>query len=352
MAVLDERNDEISHHILKTLIRDMESKVNEHEEGVEEAEEEFEELQHENDSLRELIEKLQKDNAQLKDKVETLEHDSEKLVGLQMEMTMVKEDLSRERTKNQSVVDSAISSHTQVEAERDTAVSELRDVKQQLAAALGDLKVAHADHVRIMAANPNLQAALEAFQAERQAEMEIINEHRLDSEQPIESAHVAAIRAVKQTHEPQLYEVQKAANNTVQNAKNEMELLEGNIETLKSENNQMRRSLDEAIHRLQSTQEDVIDRNVMKNILLDWCMLEDQTKRHQVPEVMANLLHFSDEEKEKLHLISVDLDSVRARVVSALAAPLPPPKADVEHLEGSNVREKWINFLMAETDDG
>ena len=214
LAVLDERNDEISHHILKTLIRDMESKVNEHEEGVEEAEEEFEELQHENDSLRELIEKLQKDNAQLKDKVETLEHDSEKLVGLQMEMTMVKEDLSRERTKNQSVVDSAISSHTQVEAERDTAVSELRDVKQQLAAALGDLKVAHADHVRIMAANPNLQAALEAFQAERQAEMEIINEHRLDSEQPIESAHVAAIRAVKQTHEPQLYEVQKAANSS------------------------------------------------------------------------------------------------------------------------------------------
>lgn len=39
--------------------------------------------------------------------------------------------------------------------------------------------------------------------------MEIINEHRLDSEQAIESAHEAAIRAVKQTHKAQLYEVQK-----------------------------------------------------------------------------------------------------------------------------------------------
>jgi hypothetical protein len=349
MAVLDERNEEIAR--LKTLIREMESKVNEHEEGVEEAEEELEELQHENDSLRVLLEKLQKDNTQLKDKVETLENESEMLAGLQMEMNLVKEDLSRERTKNQTVVDSAISSHTQIESERDTALSELRDVKQQLAAALGDLEVARADNTRIMAANTNLQAALEAFQAEREAEMEIFDEQRQESEEAIKAAHEAATNALKQTHEAQLYEVQKAAKSTAQNAKTEMELLEGNIERLKSENNLMRRSLNEAIHRLQSTQEDVIDRNVMKNILLDWCMLKDQAKRHQVLEVMANLLHFSEEEKEKVHLTSVDLDSVRARVVSALAAPLPPPKADVEHLKGDNVREKWINFLMAETDD-
>lgn len=350
MAVLDERNEEITH--LKALIRDMESKVNEHEEGVEEAEEELDELQHENDSLRGLMEKLEQEKEQLKEKLETLEHDSEKLAGLQMEMTMVKEDLTRERTKNQTVVDSAITSHSQLESERDSALSELRDIKQQLAATLGDLEVARADNERIMTANGNLQNALEAFQDERQAEMKMIDEQRLEAEEGIKSAHEAAVAALKQTHEAQLYEVQIAANKTVQNAKNEMELLEGNIERLKSENNQMRRSLDEAIHRLQSTQEDVIDRNVMKNILLDWCMLKDKTKRHQVLEIMANLLHFSEEEKEKLHLTSVDLDSVRARVVGALAAPLPPSKADVEHLEGDNVREKWINFLLAETDDG
>jgi LPS O-antigen subunit length determinant protein (WzzB/FepE family) len=239
-----------------------------------------------------------------------------------------------------------------VETERDSALSELRDVKQQLAAALGDLEVARADNERIMMANTNLQSAIEAFQDERQAEMNMLDEQRLESEEAIKSAHEAALSALKQTHEANLYEVQIAANKTVQNAKNEMELLEGHIEKLKSENNQLRRSLDEAIHRLQSTQEDVIDRHVMKNILLDWCMLKDKTKRHQVLEVMANLLHFSDEEKEKVHLTSVDLDSVRARFVGALAAPLPPPKADVEHLEGSNVREKWINFLLAETDDG
>jgi chromosome segregation ATPase len=350
MALLDERNEEVSH--LKTIIRDMESKVNEHEEGVEEAEEELDELQHENDSLRATIEKLEKESKRLKDKVATLESNSENLIGLQMELTMVKEDLARERTKNQSVVDSAISTHTQVESERDAALSELRDVKQQLAATLGDLEVARADNTRLMTANSNLQGALEAFQDERQAEMRMIDEQRMESEEAIKSAHEAAMSAIRQTHEVQIHEVQKAADATVKKAMYEIELLEGNIAKLKSDNNQLRRSLDEAIHRLQSTQEDIIDRNVMKNILLDWCMLKDKTTRHQVLEVMANLLHFTDEEKEKVHLTTVDLDSVRARFVGALAAPLPPSKADVEHLEGDNVREKWINFLLAETDDG
>jgi hypothetical protein len=268
-----------------------------------------------------------------------------------MELTMLQEDLARERTKNQSVVDSAITSHTQVESERDAAISELRDLKRQLDAALADLEVAKADNSRVIMANSNLQAALEAFQDERQAEMKMIDEQRLQSEEAIKSAHATAMSALRQSHDDQIYQVQKAADSALKDSIHERELLEGTIEKLKAENRQIRRSLDEAIHRLQSSQEDVIDRNVMKNILLDWCLLKDKTKRHQVLEVMANLLHFSDEEKEKVHLTSVDLDSVRAKVVGALAVPLPPPKADVENLEGDNVREKWINFLMAETDD-
>ena len=329
----------------------MESKVNEHQEGEEEAEEELEEVHQENDSLRQTIEKLELEKNNLKDQVATLKSGSEELSGLQMELTMLKEERSRERTKNQAVMESAMSSRTQLETERDNALSELRDLKQQLAATIGDLEISRADYSRITMANDNLQSALEAFQDERLAEMDLIDEQRRESEDAIKSAHATATTAMKQIHENEMYEIQKASDNAVKNVMHEMELVEGNLEKLKSENNQMRRSLDEAIHRLQTTQEDVIDRNVMKNILLDWCTLNDKSKRHQVLQVMANLLHFSEEEKEKVHLTSKSLDSVRAKVVGALAAPLPPSKADVEHLEGSNVHEKWVNFLMAETDD-
>ena len=164
--------------------------------------------------------------------------------------------------------------------------------------------------------------------------------------------HETATSALQQIHETEMCEIQKASDVAVKNVMAEMDLLHGNVEKLKSENNQMRRSLDEAIHRLHSTQEDVIDRVAMKNILLGWITLNEKNMRQQVLQVMANLLHFSEEEKEKVHLTSMNLDSVGAKVVGALAAPLPPSKADIAHLEGGNVHEKWVNFLLAETDDG
>jgi len=119
MAVLDERDEEIK--CLKNSIREMESKVNEHQEGEEEAEEELEEVHQENDSLRQTIEKLKNENNRLKDQVSTLKSGSEELSALQIELTMLKEERNRERSKNQAVMDSAMSSHCQVEKERDNA---------------------------------------------------------------------------------------------------------------------------------------------------------------------------------------------------------------------------------------
>jgi len=350
MAILDEKDEEISR--LKKSIRSMESKVSEHQEGEEEAEDELEELHQENDSLRQVIENLQLETKKLKDELMTSKSGSEELSGLRMELTMLKEENIRERTKKQSVVDSAMSSRTQIESQRDTALSELRDAKQQLAAALGDLEISRSDNSRMMTANNNLQSALEAFQDEREAEMEMIDEQRREAENVFKSANATATSALRQIHEAEMDEIQKASDTAVKNVMHEMELLEDEMKKLKSENNQMRRSLDEAIHRLQNTQEDVIDRNVMKNILVDWCTLNDKRTRQQVLQIMANLLHFSEEEREKVHLTSRNLDSVGAKVVGALAAPFPQSKTDVEHLEGSNVHEKWVNFLMAETDDG
>ncbi|OEU07910.1 hypothetical protein FRACYDRAFT_264790 [Fragilariopsis cylindrus CCMP1102] len=351
MAILDERDEEISR--LKKSIRSIESKAKEHKEGEEEADEELDELHEENDSLRLVIENLKLDTKKVRDELSALKSESENSSGLRMELTMLKEQNNREKSKNNSLVDSAMSSRTQIESERDTALSELRDAKQQLAAALGDLEISRADNTRIMTANNNLQSALEAFQDERQAEMGMIDEQRREAEEGVKSAHATATSALKQIHEAEMYEIQKAGDKAVKNLMHEMELLENDMEKLKSEKNQMRRSLDEAIHRLQSTQEDVIDRNMMKNILVDWCTLNDQNKREQILQLMANLLHFSEDEREKVHLTSTShRNSVGSRVVGALRAPLPPSKADIEHLEGSNVREKWINFLMAETDDG
>jgi chromosome segregation ATPase len=268
-----------------------------------------------------------------------------------MELTMLREEHNREKAKSHSAVQSVMTNHSQVETERDAALAEVQDLKQQLSAVQADLELARADTDRIMVANNNLQTALEAFQDERQAELNMFQEQQKNNEAALEAAHQAAMEAAKQTSEAELRMVQQAADKAVKNAMDEISVLETKLEALRSENNQTRRSLDEAIHRLQSSQEDVIDRTLMKNIVIDWCTMKDNDKRHQVLELMAKVLDFSDEEKDKVHLTHMDIQHIRKSFVGALAAPLPPSKADVEHLEGENVREKWVNFLLAETDD-
>lgn len=110
----------------------------------------------------------------------------------------------------------------------------------------------------------------------------------------------------------------------------------------------LRRSLDEAIHRLQTSQEDVIDRVLMKNILLDWFSKTGKGKK-DVLALMASVLHFTEEEKDAIHI--GDHSGALGKVVGAVAAPLPPSAADIDHLEGDTVREKWVNFLLAEAGD-
>ena len=258
----------------------------------------------------------------------------------------------RERAKSQSAVQNAMSSHSQAETERDTALLEVRELKQQLTATLADLEIAKADASRITIANQNLQNALESFQDERQAEMSLLEEQRKETEEAINAANEAKAEATRQIHEAEMKQVQNASDAAVKNAMDEIHQLENKVEKYRLESSQLRRSLDEAIHRLQTTQEDIIDRTLMKNILLDWCTMKDKSKRHQVLQLMANVLHFSEEEREKVHLTEMDIQSVRSSIVNAVAAPLPPSKADIEHLEGTNVADKFVNFLMAETDDG
>jgi hypothetical protein len=106
----------------------------------------------------------------------------------------------------------------------------------------------------------------------------------------------------------------------------------------------LRRSLDEAIHRLQSNQEDVIDRSIMKNILLDWHAKSGKNRR-DVLHIMASLLHFTEEEKDKVGVGDNPHTGPIGKVVGAVTAPL--PHSDL-HLEGDTVREKWVSFLLSE----
>jgi transcription initiation factor IIE alpha subunit len=262
---------------------------------------------------------------------------------------MLQEDRERERAKIQSYAQTNSANSAQLEAYRDALVAEAQDLKRQLAAAHADVEIARADTHRVMTANTNLQSALEAFQSEREAELALLEEQKLATEEATAAAHAAAIQATLEVNEAEILQIKRLADEQIIRTMEEVRKLEEKNERYRLDNVQMRRSLDEAIQRLQATQEDVIDRTLMKNILLDWLTKPNAKEKRQVLELMANVLHFTEEEKEKVHVD--EGGGALERVIHSVAAPFPPSKADVEHLEGENVRDKWINFLLAETDD-
>ena len=177
----------------------------------------------------------------------------------------------------------------------------------------------------------------------------MMEEQRLEAEQSIKAAHAAAMDAMREANETHLRDIQIAADASVRHSMEEIQNLESKLAAFKAENVQMRRSLDEAIYRLQATQEDVIDRTLMKNILMDWLTKTGTKERTDVLELMASVLHFTEEEKDRVH-IGPHAGALE-KVVHSVAAPIPPSKADVEHLAGDTVREKWVSFLLAETED-
>jgi chromosome segregation ATPase len=258
---------------------------------------------------------------------------------------MLREDYQREKSKNTSVAASAESSTVQLEGERNAAMAEAEDLRQQLAASLADVEVARSDTNRVMTGNNNLQGALEALQGEREAELSMLEEQRMEADEATAAAHAATLAATHEANTAHIREIQQASDEALKKTMEEQKQLEAKLETFRAENVQMRRSLDEAIHRLQTTQEDVIDRTLMKNILLDWLMKTNAKEKKPILEVMASVLHFTEEEKQKVHIDD------RHIALGKVMGPFPPSKADMQHLEGDNVREKWVNFLLAETDD-
>jgi len=81
-------------------------------------------------------------------------------------------------------------------------------------------------------------------------------------------------------------------------------------------------------------------------MLIDWFSRKGKG-RQEVLAVMSSVLNFTEDEKEKIGM--GEHHGALNKFAGAVAAPLPPSVIDPEKLEGDTVREKWVNFLMAET---
>lgn len=344
---------------------------------VEEAEEEMDELHHENEELHQQLEKLQKENGEMKAKLASMSDDSEKLGGLKvsfvrglfaryppprpwhcstpeisrfpkMELQMLEEERRREKSALESANERTSEDHALVVSERDASKAKVCDLEQLLAAAQADLDLANADRNRALAANENLQRALEDFQGERDAEVALLAEQHRAAEEAAAAAHAASLEATREASAAEMRDVQYAADRSLQNSLAEMDKMEATIQECRRDSANLRKALDEAIARLQTNQEDVIDRSLIKNIILDWHAKKGKAKR-DVMVLLGSILHFTEDEKDRASI--GEGPGALDKVYGAVAAPLPPAKLNPDKIEGDTVREKWVNFLLAETGD-
>ena len=346
---LAERDGEVRQ--LRAEVGGLRAELSEHEKDNAEADRELDELQDENEDLERRFRALEEERDALRREVRSLEGGQGKVAGLQMELQMLREERDRDRARLEAAAEDATSAGTALASDRDAARAEAADADQRLAAALADLGVARSDLDRMVAANDNLQAAMASFEAERDAEADIVEEQRRIADEAMQAAHEASLQATVQANEGRMREVQEAADQAVRNVMGQIDELERTVQECRKENVGLRRSLDEAIQRLQTNEEDVIDRSLIKNILLDWIDRGGKSRK-QVLELMASVLHFTDEEKARVG-VYVSGDGIHGvgplgKVVDVVAAPLPHNLDNVE-LDGDSVREKWVNFLLAET---
>ena len=104
----------------------------------------------------------------------------------------------------------------------------------------------------------------------------------------------------------------------------------------------MRRTLDLAIEQLQSSAEDVVDRKLMSNLIIQY---HTKKEKKEVLGLLARILNFSEDEKSAVGL------GTRRGILSGLIAPLPPPDISAEEVGNSNLVELWVKFLEREETD-
>ena len=328
---------------IKQLEDDVKAKTAEHAEVDEEADElhqENEELQNDNRNLMLANERLEK-------RIKDLEASSDRSVAMHIEMQLMKEERDREANKLREIEEAQSSSIQSLISERDTAISQIRDLEQRLTTLQADFDVTQADMSRVLQANSNLQSALEAFQTESEAELAILEESRASSEQALIASHDLAMELVKKENQRSIDEIQIASDKAIHKMMDEVAMMEEKHAMLRKENIELRRSLDEAIKQLQMGKEDVIDRTLMKNILLDWFSKTGKGKR-DVLMVMSSVLHFSDEDKSVCGLNEASRGL--GKVINSMN-PIPLSNRPPSDVEGENVREKFVNFLLAECGD-
>lgn len=188
--------------------------------------EELGDLRSNNSDMRNRISKLQSQNLSYEKQIEEAEEQQEQAQGLHIELQLLKEETARNQLVHQNATESNFGTLQKITSERDEFRSLAQSLQQQLDGTLADLDLVKNDLNRTLTSRMNLQDALEAFQNERDSEIQILEEQRIEKENVLIAANEAKIQAVKEENNRIMSQVQHASDMAVKNAMEDISTLE------------------------------------------------------------------------------------------------------------------------------
>ena len=118
----------------------------------------------------------------------------------------------------------------------------------------------------------------------------------------------------------------------------------------------MQEALNSAIRQLQHSQEDVVDRALVANLIVQYF---SKGRSREMLQILSKILNFSDNQ-----LVAVGLKVAPTTIIDSFMSALAPKVENVEIevliiallsidycdlVQGDNLAELWVNYLLEET---
>lgn len=183
----------------------------------------------------------------------------------------------------------------------------------------------------------NLNDALAHIDAEHQGQLQALRRQIQDVNNAKEEYAKSYASQQAEGWKKSLMEVQKHAQQLTRQLEDQELFHRQHLLQLNQEKQQMQKSLENAIQRLQNTSQDVIDRTLMANLFVQYFQ---RKKSKEVLSLIARVLNLTDEQ-----LIIVGLRGAPVDIVNTLLTSVIGPTAPVQ-VEGDNLAELWVNYLI------
>lgn len=186
----------------------------------------------------------------------------------------------------------------------------------------------------------NLHAALLAFERDSSAAQRKTNEVWRQRQDDLRAEFDQQLEATVREWEARLKAQEQLTQAQEQRVREEEVARRKLLQDAGAERQRMQQTMQTALKQLQNSQDDVVDRALVANLLSSYL---GRRRPREVLQVLSKILSFSDAQMVEVGLKVAPTNLVDS-FINAIA-----PRVDKVEVHGENLAEMWVNFLLEES---